>query len=77
MILLTFLLMVLARLPLRVLYVLSDGMGGLLYHVVRYRRKLVRKNLTRAYPTKTKKEIKQIEKKFYHFPLVYRFLHHH
>ena len=57
MILLTFLLIALARLPLRVLYVLSDGMGSLLYHVVRYRRKLVRKNLTRAYPEKTRKEI--------------------
>ena len=73
MILLTFLLIALARLPLRVLYVLSDGMGSLLYHVVRYRRKLVRKNLTRAYPEKTRKEIKQIERKFYHFLCDYFF----
>ena len=73
MILLTFLLIALARLPLRVLYVLSDGMGSLLYHVVRYRRKLVRRNLTRAYPTKTQKEIKQIERKFYHFLCDYFF----
>lgn len=65
--LLTLLLTLLPRLPLRVLYVLSDGMGSLLYHVIRYRRRLVRKNLTTAYPTKTKKEIKQIERKFYHF----------
>lgn len=65
--LLTLLLSLLPRLPLRVLYVLSDGMGSLLYHLVRYRRRLVRRNLTRAYPTKTKKEIKRIERKFYRF----------
>lgn len=65
--LLTFLLSALARLPLRVLYLLSDGTGFLLYHLVRYRRRLVRRNLTRAYPTKTKKEIKRIERKFYRF----------
>lgn len=64
---LTFFLMSLARLPLRVLYVFSDAIEFLLYHVVRYRRKIVRRNLTRAYPTKTKKEIKETERKFYHF----------
>ena len=63
----TFLLSALARLPLRVLYPLSDGIGFLLYHLVRYRRKLVRRNLTSAYPTKPKKEIKAIERAFYRF----------
>lgn len=63
----TFLLSALARLSLRVLYPLSDGIGFLLYHLIRYRRKLVRRNLTSAYPTKPKKEIKTIERAFYRF----------
>jgi len=52
---------------MRALYVLSDGIGFLLYHIVRYRRKMVRRNLTRAYPEKSAKEIKSIERRFYHF----------
>ena len=64
---LTVLLAALARLPFKVLYVLSDGMGFLLYHVVRYRRRLVRRNLARAYPDKSQKDVKRIERKFYHF----------
>ena len=54
-----------AHLPMSVLYALSDGCYALLYHGVRYRRKLVRRNLTRAYPTKSEKEIRQVEKGFY------------
>ncbi|MBQ8056338.1 MAG: lysophospholipid acyltransferase family protein [Paludibacteraceae bacterium] len=59
---------VLAWLPLGVLYIFSDLFYILVYHIVRYRRKMVRKNLTNAFPTYSKKEIKKIEKKFYlHF----------
>lgn len=54
-------------LPYRVLYVLSDGFYLLVYRLVGYRKKVVRKNLAAAFPEKEEKERKQIEKKFYHF----------
>ncbi len=56
----------LARLPLRVLYVLADVLYVLIYYVVRYRRRLVRRNLTGSFPDKTAREIKRIEREFYH-----------
>ena len=66
--LLRVLLTALALLPMRALYVLSSGSYILLYHCVRYRRTLVRTNLSRAYPEKSRKEIKAIERQFYrHF----------
>ena len=55
-----------AFLPLRVLYVFSDILYVLTYHIVRYRRKMVRKNLTNSFPEKTEHEIVNIEKQFYH-----------
>ncbi len=54
-------------LPLRVLYVVSDLLFPLIYHVVRYRRKVVRRNLTRSFPEKSKMDIVKIERKFYHY----------
>lgn len=56
-----------SRLPFSVLYVMSGGIYFLLYHVSRYRRKIVRKNLTESFPEKSPDEIKDIEKKFYRF----------
>lgn len=38
-----------------------------LYYLARYRRKVVRKNLTNTFPSKSKKEIEKIEKDFYRF----------
>ena len=55
-----------AFLPLSVLYIFSDFLFVLTYHIVRYRRKMVRKNLTNSLPKKTHKEIVKIEKLFYH-----------
>ena len=52
-------------LPLRLLYVFSDIEYIIMYHVVRYRRNIVRNNLTSAFPQKDFKEIKHIERKFY------------
>lgn len=52
-------------LPLKVLYIVSDGLFYLVYYVVRYRRPLVRKNLSDSFPEKTEKEIVRIEKEFY------------
>lgn len=54
--------------PLRALYLLSDFLYPIVYYVVGYRRKVVRKNMTSAFPEKSEKEIIQMEKKFYrHF----------
>lgn len=55
----------LSLLPLKVLYVISDLVYFPLYHVVRYRRKVVRQNLTTSFPEKDIKEIIRIEKGFY------------
>ena len=55
-----------AMLPLPILYGLSDILFFPLYHIVHYRRKLVQENLRNAFPDKDKKELKQLEKKFYH-----------
>lgn len=57
-----------SHLPLRVLYVFSDFTYFLMYYVVRYRQKVVRKNLEIAFPHKTEAERRDIEKRFYrHF----------
>lgn len=53
-------------LPLRVLYVLSDGIYGFVFHINRYRRDIVMNNLRVAFPEKTEKERLRIAKKFYH-----------
>lgn len=53
--------------PFRMLYFLSDGLFYLLYYLIGYRRKIVRRNLTESFPQKDIKDIKQIEINFYHF----------
>ncbi len=55
-----------ALLPFGVLYILADGLYFLIYRVVGYRRKLVRKNLTLCFPDKDIREIEDIERQFYH-----------
>ena len=54
-----------AMLPFRVLYFFADLLYFLVYYVARYRKKVVRKNLTNSFPQKSEKEIIRIEKKFY------------
>lgn len=57
----------LSRLPLKTHYALADGiLFPLFYHVVRYRRKMVNKNLASAFPELSEAERKQIGKAFYH-----------
>lgn len=65
--LLSFFLKFLSYTPFCVLYVLSDCLFYLLYYVVRYRQRIVRKNLTESFPEKSEQEIIQIEKKFYQY----------
>lgn len=55
-----------SRLPLRILYAISDFLFLISYYVIRYRRKLVRKNLKKSFPKKTIAEIKEIEREYYH-----------
>jgi KDO2-lipid IV(A) lauroyltransferase len=55
----------LSLLPLSVLYLISDVVAFVLYHVVKYRRGIVRKNLTNSFPEKSEEEITKIEKDFY------------
>lgn len=58
----------LTLLPLKILFLISDFIFILLFYVIRYRRKVVKKNLIGAFPEKSKKEIAVIERKFYqHF----------
>ncbi len=55
----------LALLPLGVLYLLSDVIYVLLYHVAGYRKKVVTDNLRQAFPEKSEAEIVAIRRKFY------------
>jgi KDO2-lipid IV(A) lauroyltransferase len=57
----------LSLLPLRLLYLFSDLLYFPVYYVLRYRRGIVRSNLTSSFPEKSKREIVEIEKRFYHF----------
>ena len=57
----------LSLLPFRVLYFISDLTYYPLYYGVRYRRRVVRQNLSECFPEKTEVELQAIEKRFYHF----------
>lgn len=54
-------------LPFCILYILSDVSGFVLYHLIRYRRTIVRRNLSESFPEKSLDEIKSIERGFYRF----------
>ena len=57
----------LSYLPLGVHYRFADWvLFPLMYHIVRYRRRLVRDNLTKAFPDRSDKERQQIARDFYH-----------
>lgn len=62
-----FIVKALSYIPFWALYILSDIMYYPLYYVIRYRRKIVRKNLTESFPEKSHEEIVAIEKKFYRY----------
>lgn len=54
-----------AWLPFPLLYVLSDVLFVLLFHVIGYRRKVVRTNLRNSFPEKGAAELYRIERDFY------------
>ncbi|AZB22166.1 lipid A biosynthesis acyltransferase [Kaistella haifensis] len=55
-----------SKLPLKVLYGLSDFIFVILYFVVGYRKDVVLQNLKNSFPAKSDSELKIIRKKFYH-----------
>ncbi|MBP3779063.1 MAG: lysophospholipid acyltransferase family protein, partial [Prevotella sp.] len=55
----------LSLLPLRVHYIISDFIYLVVYHLVGYRVKLVRKNLADSFPEKSETELRRIERDFY------------
>ena len=54
-------------LPFWLLYLISDGFFLLIYYLVRYRRKVVWKNLSSSFPEKDEAELRQISRQFYHW----------
>ena len=57
-----------AWIPLKLLYAISDLLYYLVYYFAKYRREVVRVNLHKSFPEKELREIVQIEKSFYrHF----------
>lgn len=57
----------LSLLPFRALYILSNAIYLILYRLVGYRKKVVRKNLVASFPEKSEGERREIERKFYHW----------
>lgn len=60
------LLHLMAMLPFGVLYAFSDVLYFIVYKVVGYRKGIVRKNLADSFPEKSEKELRSIEREFYH-----------
>lgn len=54
-----------ALLPFPLLYLFSDGLFVVLYHVIGYRRQVVRTNLRKSFPEKSEGELRAIERTFY------------
>lgn len=54
-------------LPLWMMYAISSVLWPLMYYVVRYRREVVRRNLTESFPEWTPREIKRLERRFYRY----------
>ena len=58
---------VLSWLPLSALYVVSRLLYYIVYYVVRYRRKVTRDNMAKAFPDKSDAELSQMERDFYRY----------
>jgi len=57
----------LAILPFKILYAVSDFFFLLLFHVFGYRRSVVEQNLRNSFPHKTEEEIKTLSKTFFRY----------
>lgn len=62
-----FFLGLLSYVPFSILFFISSLLYYPLYYLIRYRRKVVRKNLTLSFPEKSINEIIKIEKEYYRF----------
>lgn len=62
-----YLIKVLSWLPLWLMYGLSTVSAAMLYHVVRYRRHVVRRNLRNAFPEESALWLRRTERRFYRF----------
>jgi KDO2-lipid IV(A) lauroyltransferase len=60
-------LLLISRLPLSILYLLSDFLYIVFYRLIKYRIKIVRENLSKSFPEKSDAEKTLIEKKFYKY----------
>jgi KDO2-lipid IV(A) lauroyltransferase len=58
---------IISLLPFPIFYLLSDGICFLLYRIIGYRKTVVYDNLKNSFPEKTQEELKEIERKFYHY----------
>ncbi len=56
----------LSLIPWPIMYGISDLVYGLIYYIIRYRKEVVFRNLSIAFPEKTEQERIQIAKEFYH-----------
>jgi KDO2-lipid IV(A) lauroyltransferase len=54
-----------SRLPFPLLYLKSDVLSFVLFHLIRYRRKVVLENLNNSFPGKTEQEIRKIARQYY------------
>ena len=54
-----------SRLPLGFLYLFADFLFFMLYTIIGYRRKVIKTNLEKSFPEKSKEEIQTIHRKFY------------
>ena len=57
----------LSLLPMWLHYLMADVLYVIIAHLIRYRHRVVRKNLASAFPEKTEAERRSIEREFYHF----------
>ena len=57
--------LLLSRLPMRLLYRMANVLFFIIYHLVGYRKKVVMQNLQNSFPSKNKDELQSIAKSFY------------
>jgi len=57
---------IVSKFPMPMLYFTSDVVFVIIYHLIGYRRKVVRENLRLVFPNKSEKELATISRKFYH-----------
>ena len=60
-----FIIKILSLLPLSILYKVADAIYVLVYYISGYRKKVVRSNLTKAFPGMSEVKRHEVEKKFY------------